>query len=275
MCSWHSASYVVEKANAVGGQAYFHNFVLGLPYRGSDTTVDRDIIMRSRINIPPEEYSHLPVAMGIDTGIEWYVVLGNAKGIFLQKVCTPDEAKSLIAKHNPITVIDLKGEPGETRKLMKNHRGRVFGCDYQIDKADRETIRWADKEKFGVVYVDRTRIIDEVIDDFTSGRMNIIKCGNTSPENLEKFIRHWESLYKDKIFDKRLNVEREKWMNHGDDHFAHATVYFKVALAKLVHHPVSVVSDKEKEPLHQYEDLGLEYVIANQRNKRDTHWLKL
>ena len=275
MCSWHSASYVVEKANAVGGQAYFHNFVLGLPYKGSDTTVDRDTILKSRVGIPDEEWKHLPVAMGIDTGAEWHVVLGNEKGIFLQKVCDEREARRLIALHNPVTVIDLKGDPTVTRRLMKEYRGRLFGCDYQIDKADRETIRWADKEKFGVVYVDRTRIIDETIDDFTSGRLNIIKNGNTSAEGLEKYIRHWESLYKTKICDKRLNVDRDKWENHGADHFSHATVYFKVALAKLVHHPVSVVSDKEKEPLHQYEDLGLEYVIANQRNKRDTHWLKL
>ena len=275
MCSWHSAKYITEKAYEAGGQAYFHNFVLGLPYKGSDTTVDRDIIMRARVEVKDEDWKHLPVAMGIDTGAEWHVVLGTPKGIFLQKVCSASEAKSLIAKYNPVTVIDLKGDPTETRKLMKEHRGRLFGCDYQIDKADRETIRWATKEKFGVVYVDRTRIIDEVIDDFTSGRMNIIKDQHTtSAESLEKFIKHWESLYKNKIFDKRLNVERDKWENHGPDHFSHATVYFKVALSKLVNHPISVTTDQKQKPTGEYYEASLEYVIGQQDSRRP-HWTKI
>jgi len=271
MCSWHSAEYVVKKAHTVGGQSYFHNFVLGLPYKGSDTTVDRDTLMRARIDVPPDEYAHLPVAMGIDTGAEWHVVLGNAKGIFLQLVCDEAKAKSLIAKHNPVTVIDLKGDPTATRKLMKEYRGRLFGCDYQIDKADRETIRWATKEKYGVVYVDRTRIIDEAIDDLTSGRMNIIKTDNTTAERLEKFIRHWEALYKTKIYDKRLNVERDKWENHGADHFSHATCYFKVALTKLVHDPISVTTDKQEKPTGKFYEASLEYVLSGQ-NKRGKDW---
>jgi len=271
MCNWHNASYIVQKAYEPGGQAYFHNFVLGLPYKGSDTTVDRDIIMRAREDIPEDEHAHLPVAMGIDTGAEWHVVMGNEKGIFLQLVCDEAKAKSLIAKHNPVTVIDLKGDPTVTRRLMKENRGRLFGCDYQIDKADRETIRWATGEKFGVVYVDRTRVIDETIDDFTSGRMKIIKNHNTSAEGLEKYIRHWESLYKSKIYDKRLNVERDKWENHGADHFSHATIYFKVALTKLVHHPVSVTTDKQDKPTGEFYKASLDYVL-NSQNKRGRDW---
>lgn len=274
MCNWHSAEYIVKKAYEPGGQAYFHNFVLGLPYKGSDTTVDRDMILRSRVSVEREDHEHLPVAMGIDTGAEWHVVLGNAKGIFLQLICDEAKAKSLIAKHNPVTVIDLKGDPTATRRLMKENRGRLFGCDYQIDKADRETIRWASGDKYGVVYVDRTRIIDETIDDFASGRMNIIKTSNTSVEGLEKFIRHWESLYKTRIEDKRLNIMRDKWENHGQDHFSHATCYFKVALSKLVHNPISVTTNHKEEKLGPFEDLTLDYVIGNQDTGR-THWTKL
>jgi len=272
MCSWIPAKKIIANAFEPGGQAYFHNYVLGLPYRGSDETVDRDIILKSRKDKTLQEYTNLPVAIGIDTGLIWHVVVGCEAGIFDMKACSEEEARAMIERYKPMCVIDLKGDTTTTRRLMMENRGRVFGCDYKRDKADREIIKWGKAEKWGVVYVDRNRMIDQVIDDFHREKIPII---NRSVESLETFIKHWESLYKIRAPDS-MGIEREKWEFHGaqGDHFVHATLYFKVALSRIIRTPAKLKFDQPRF-IDRQKKLSLDYVISGGRRKGDIHWTKL
>ena len=49
------------------------------------------------------------------------------------------------------------------------------------------------------------------------------------PEELEDYIKQWSSLYKTQEEDS-LGLVRDVWESGGNDHYAFATVYFRLAL---------------------------------------------
>ena len=51
-------------------------------------------------------------------------------------------------------------------------------------------------------------------------------------EDLADYINHWSSVYK--VVEKdSLGIERDVWESQGEDHFVHATVYFRLALERM------------------------------------------
>jgi hypothetical protein len=226
MASWKSCDELLTK-EAESSKSHFNNFCLGLPYIGSDIVVNREIIVNNIILTKNEAQN---CAMGVDNGVIKHYVLGNDKGIFkVGKTKDWDEIERLIQIYKPMTVIDALPFPKKPTELVQKYKHRVYLNFYKKDKDDLKVIRWGKGDKSGTVYTDRTKIIDEVIEQMYSGKITF----NMTAYELDEYIRHWESLYLSKVEDS-MGIERTNWeSSNGEDHLVHATIYWYLAMQRL------------------------------------------
>jgi len=228
MAPWKTCKELLAKEKN-NSKTHFNNFVLGLPYIGSDIAVNRQVIVKNIIYTKNEAQN---CALGVDNGIVKHYVLGNAQGIFkVGKTQDWDEIERLIKQYQPVVVIDALPYPKKPKELVKKYKHRVYMNFYKKDKDDLSVIRWGQKEQSGVVYADRTKIIDEVIEQFYSGKITF-NIGESVLEQ-EDYIKHWESLYLAEVEDS-MGIKRTSWeSSDGNDHLAHATIYWYMAMQKL------------------------------------------
>jgi GH15 family glucan-1,4-alpha-glucosidase len=165
--------------------------------------------------------------MGVDSGLKKHYVIGNAQGIF--KVGTTDDWNDIeeLMKVYDIEacVIDALPDLTEPRKLRDKYLGKIWLCYYKKEIQRADFIKW-DYQTY-TVYADRSKIFQQVIDEMTSKKIRF----QMKPQELEEYIRQWGSLYKMTEKDS-LGIERDVWESGGEDHFCHATNYFRLALDK-------------------------------------------
>ena len=78
MCPWIPASKIEDQAKTKTKQ-FLYNFVLGLPYIGSDVVVDKTVILRAIERVEnTKEYN----CIGVDQGLKKHYAIGNKEGIF-------------------------------------------------------------------------------------------------------------------------------------------------------------------------------------------------
>ena len=201
-------------AEATKDKQYFYNFILGLPYKGSDVVVDRETIVQ---NIVLTDNSRLNVAMGVDNGVEKHYVIGNEEGIFEIGVTKDWKViEDKIKRYNAYAVIDLNPYPKAPKELAEKYRGRVWCSFYKRDKDQLGTVQFGDGDRRGMVYSDRNKIIQETIDQIVDGGINY----NLPESALEQYIAHWDNLYQ-VIEEDSLGVPRAVWMTteNRPDHF--------------------------------------------------------
>ena len=68
-------------------------------------------------------------------------------------------------------------------------------------------------------------------------------------DELGEYIRHWQSLYKTTEKDS-LDIERDVWKTTGDEHFVHATNYFRLALEKSAGEETKVMDWQKPRQFH-------------------------
>jgi hypothetical protein len=151
--------------------------------------------------------------------------LGNSQGIFKVGVAEDwKEIEDLIKIYDVETaVIDALPDLTEPRKIRDKYDGKVWLSWFKREVKSGDYVKW-DKDTRSV-YSDRSKLIQSVIDDFINRNTRI----QMKIEDLSLFIKHWESLYKVKEKDN-MGIERDVWESQGEDHFAFATLYFKLAL---------------------------------------------
>jgi hypothetical protein len=222
MCPWISARKIQEEEETKSKQ-YFYNFVLGLPYIGSDIVVNRDIILRNVDLSEPNFKEHN--VLGVDSGLHKYFVLGNKQGIFkVGMVENWSEIEDLIKVYDvEMAVIDALPDLTEPRKLRDKYLGRIWLNYYKKEVKKADYIKW--DYKTHTVYSDRSKIIQQVIDDLVNRKIKF----QIDVNELSEYIRHWQSLYKITEQDN-MGIDRDSWESNGDDHLIHATNYFRIAL---------------------------------------------
>lgn len=223
---------------------YFHNFILGLPYKGSDVVVDRATIVK---NIVLTDNSRTEVAMGVDNGVIKHFIIGNQEGIF--ELGTTKDWKTiegLIKKYNATTVIDLNPYPKEPKRLAKEYRGQVFCSFFKHDKGGLKIIEWGQKEKYGMVYSERNKVVSELVDDIAAGGVNY----NLVESALEDYIAHWDNIYQ-VIETDSLGIPRAVWktVENRPDHFVFATLYWSLAMMKMGAKGGAITNQQNKKPL--------------------------
>lgn len=228
-------------------KSYFMNFVLGLPYVGSDVRVDGQTIVQNIVLDVPQ-WTRGKVAMGVDNGDIKHYVIGDETGIFQAgKTKSWSDIEYLIQKYDATTVIDLNPYPNKPRELSQKylpqgkHQWRVY-CSFYIEQSKNfELIDWGSRDKRNMVYPVREPLFDELVDYISSGNWKFYG----SKSHWEEYIEQWETMYRGDFVGTRKAQEvsnnephqqaRGVWLSsNGNGHFAHATLYFYVALSKII-----------------------------------------
>ena len=220
---WIPAKKIINESK--GDPEIFHNFTLGMPYVSKDTTVTRESIVKC---ISPGFNPKTAVSIGVDNGIVKHYVVGNRHGIF--EVGTTEDwqdIENLRNRYSASMVIDALPYPNTPSKLAEKYSGKIFLHYYQQDTRKVGVVRWDGK----TVRSDRTKVIDALVAEINSGDLTF----NMTVTGLENYISHWEQLYR-QLEETPLGTIKPTWktIEGKDDHFAHATIYWRIALEKTM-----------------------------------------
>lgn len=234
---WISAEKLIEESE--GDQDIFHNFSLGLPYISKDTSVSRESIIKA---LNPGHNPRTNVAIGVDNGITKTYVVGNRYGIF--EIGETDDwqyIEDLRNRYQATMVIDALPYPHTPQTLAEKYPGSVYVHYYQPDKKNLGIIRWEQ----GVVRSDRTKIIDHVVAEINARDITF----NMTERVLEDYIKHWGSVYRI-IETTPMGVKKPAWqtIEGRPDHYAHATVYYRIALEQTLGQGKIVSPDAPDDP---------------------------
>lgn len=232
MSPWFSAPEIIKKWRETSID-YFYNFVLGKAYTPSDLIIDRAAILRA---CSPSAIPKVPCAMGVDNGVVKTWVLGTAAGIFAHgKTESWDEIEHLIQMYQPVAVLDPNPYPTTPKKLVEKYRGndgeaQVFICYFKESK-DAKILQWGEKDRYGVVYADRTKSLDVVANEIVTSDIMF----RETPYQLEDYIEQWGNIY-------RATVEEDdgrsvsKWLKKEGklNDYALATVYWRMGLSRII-----------------------------------------
>lgn len=223
---------------------YFYNYVLGLPYIGSEDRIEPSVVLKNCVDVVnPQEGVTI---IGADTGHGIHYVLMNRDGVFFY-----DHEKEITASKDPydvirrylnrfkrsIAVFDQGGDLIGVRKLQAEFPGRVFLCFYRKDRKTKELVTWGEDEEYGKVQVDRNRMMTLVVEQLRDiGRVRL----NGTPEEWGDFASMFGNMYREKILvkdtpdkdDRSLYGAEYVWKRNGPDHYCHALLYAIVGLQK-------------------------------------------
>lgn len=232
MASHLSAAKILEEQKDKPEQQ-FANMILGEPYVGRGNVLPRSTIYAS-IKPIANPQDDTPV-IGVDTGKNIHVVVGNKYGIYYYSE-TPDY-KDLIrildAYPKAIAVIDQGGDIQEPRKIREKYSGRVYLCSFTQSQGD-QIIRWKEEEL--MVNADRNKLIQLVVDEF--GTKSIPLFGEK--QDWEMYADHWAALYRVVEEDER-GRRKYVWQRNGPDHLALATCYWRIGMDQLSMEPAEII----------------------------------
>lgn len=238
-----TAAEIIEKFNdPKQTKEYFYNKVLGLPYAGSGNSVLKETIL-GQVKKEKNTYPGRLI-IGVDTGLALRYVVGNSQGLVGYGEMTdymPDDINGLALDQtleyylkkfdNSIMVIDQQGDLLGSRKLRKKYPGRVFLCHYVKDRKTKELIRWGEGKEEGNVIVDRNRSINWVIEEFRDKRIGLY---NGTESDWYDYWQHWSHIYRDIERDDETGQFIEMvWKRSDRDDWVHATVYWRIGLARF------------------------------------------
>ena len=243
MCPWISAEKIINDFETKDAQ-YFYNYVLGLPYVGSENKIDPATVLKNCTDVINDQNGINVI--GVDTGLPIHFTVGNTQGIFYYGKCKPpsdtydpyDTIESLLKRWpRSIVVSDQGGDLIGIRKLQAKYPGRVFLCFYRRDKSGKEMIKWGEGTEYGTVTVDRDRMISLTVQQLRDiGRIRL----NGSLDDFREFASHFGNIYRT-IKVTALGVAEYHWERNGPDHFVHSLIYaltgldkYAIQMAKIV-----------------------------------------
>lgn len=245
ICPWVPASRILDY-HKNKSEEYFWNKVLGLPYVGGGNKLTKAHLLANLTadNIYPDKNDR--VVIGMDTGKQLHYVVGGEKGLFYYDTAKDyDEIENLLTRWpRAICVIDQGGDLIGSRKLREKYPGRVFLCSYGEDRKTEQLVRWGAKDESGAVLADRNRMIQLVVDEFTDRRIPIMG----KEDDWYDYYLHWNNLTRIKEIDPKTgSLKRKIWVRSGDDHWAHATTYWRVGMTRFGSGG-GIVGTKERTP---------------------------
>ena len=243
---WVTAKEIIDY-NKEKSDEYFYNKVLGLPYVGGGNKLTKAHLIQNltgELVITPEDTER--VIIGVDTGKKLHYVVGGQQGIFYyDEAKNYEEIENLLTRFKrSIAIIDQGGDLIGSRALREKYPGRVFLCTFGTDRKTLELVRWGKNDEDGAVTADRNRSIQLVVDEFTDARIPL--QGNE--DDWYDYWLHWNNLTRIKeIDDKTGEIKRKIWVRNGDDHWALATVYWRVGMTRFSSIDNKIISSKKPE----------------------------
>lgn len=244
ICPWVTAGEIIDYSTDKS-EEYFYNKVLGLPYVGGGNKLTKALFMRNLTKdmLMPEKNDR--VVIGVDTGKKIHFVAGTDGGLFSYGESSDyDEIENMLVRWpRAVAVIDQGGDLIGSRKLREKYPGRVFLCSYGSDRKTGELVRWGQKDEWGVVVADRNRMIQMVVDEFSD---KLIPAYGSENDWYDYWL-HWNNLTRIKEENDR-GVIRKVWIRNGDDHWAHATTYWRVGISRFAGTGDIIRTDGTKPP---------------------------
>ncbi len=237
---WHTSHMMMLDVSArdiidesEGDQEYFYNFVLGEPYNPGDLKVTPSTILD---NWTPKDLSlgkHW--FLGVDIGNIKHYVLGTELGVVkVGKFSKWAELDDMMKFYDPALVIDAMPDNTMSKYYVDTYTKALMSF-FQDNKNNPQQIVWwgintasqnIERNRNGIVYSNRNRIIDKMIDDILLAK---IPFGMPSDRDLKDYLRHWQTLRRVKETDAR-GIESYAWdSTTGEDHYVFATLYYYLA----------------------------------------------
>ena len=263
---------------------YFYNYVLGLPYVGSEDKIEPSIVLRNCVDVVNEQEGR--VVIGMDTGHGIHFTLMNKQGVFYY-----GNDKEITASKDPydtiegflrrwprsVVVSDQGGDLIGVRKLQAKYPGRVFLCFYRKDRKSVDLVDWGENEEYGKVTVDRNRMLQLIVEQIRDvGRIRL----NGTKHEWAEFASHFGNLVREKIVVKDTREKDNRslygnefvWKRVGPDHYAHALLYAIVGLQRYGADLAKVVGENTMEGIPRGHMVGVQDVssFVSAANFRDT-----
>lgn len=222
MAPWIPASEII--ADSEGDQEYFNNFVLGEPYSPGDIRVSRSTILD---NWTPRDLTTGKWYLGVDVGNIKHYALGSEHGLVkVGRFTKWSDLDDIMKQYKPSLVIDAMPDNVMSKYYVETYRGALMSY-FQENKNNPKTIVWwGENNKDGVVYSNRNRIIDQLIDEILNARLLF---GLASDSEIKLYLKHWETLRRIKVTDNK-GIESYEWdSTTGEDHYVFATLYYYLA----------------------------------------------
>lgn len=228
-------------------EQYFYNYVLGLPYVGSENKITSDVVLK---NVVPEINEQGDrVIIGVDTGLPIHFTCMNKQGVFYYGQCQTKDAQGKpqdpyedlrkLLKRWPTSIVmaDQGGDLIGIRKLQADYPGRVYLVFYRKDRKSKEMVEWGENDELGTVRVDRNQYFQWMVEQLRdTGRIRL----NGKPEEWEDWARMFDNVYREiKVAldkpgkDVATNYGAELiWKRNGPDHYCHTLLYCLIGLDK-------------------------------------------
>jgi len=233
---------------------YFYNYVLGLPYIGSEDRIEPSVVLRNCVDQVNSQEGITIIGADTSHGINY--VLMNREGVFFY-----DRAELITASKDPYDVIrghlrrfpkskavfDQGGDLIGVRKLQAEYPGRVFLCFYRKDRKTTEMVQWGEGDKYGEVYVDRNRMMTLMVEQLRdTGRIRL----NGTKEEWQTFANQFDHIYRELITGKNTPEKDDRslygpeyvWKRNGHDDYCHALLYAIVGLQKYGSDMAKIIS---------------------------------
>lgn len=263
MCPWITAQKIIDAYNDPRKtRQYFFNYVLGLPYLGSEDRIPSETVLKNCVDVVNEQTS--TIIIGVDTGLPIHFTLANKDGFFYYGTCEPETEEEKRAeaegRYDPYDrlrgflrrwpksklVSDQGGDLIGIRKLQAEFPGRVFLCYYRRDKKTTEIINWGTKENYGTVVVDRNKMIQLFVEHLRDPGIITL---NGTVEEWKPWAEHFDNIYRERVVlktgadsefnqsqpgkdDRTLYGNEYVWKRKGPDHYMHTGLYALVGLDK-------------------------------------------
>lgn len=224
MCCWITASELIEDSQ--GDPAYFNNFVLGKPYSPGDLSVSRTTILDLWT---PKDLDTGERFIGIDIGNIKHYVIRSHKGIIKMGRFTKDsELDDIIAFWKPTSgVIDAMPNTTLSRYIVEKYPFMRMSYFMENSNNPQLIVWWGEGDKQGIVYSFRDRILDQHLVNMIEAKWSI---GVVTDEVFRLYIKHYETLRREKIVNNK-GIERYIWASTtGEDHFVFADLYSYLAM---------------------------------------------
>lgn len=242
MAPWITAKEIIGY-NIDKSPEQFTTKILGLPYVGAGNKVTWDVLQKNITFDYPDLKDR--IIIGLDTGgNKWYVV-GTRQGLFYYgKDNAYGEVERLLKMFdNSVVIVDGNGDPTATEALFEKYRGRVFKCFFNADRKTQEMVTFGKDSDAGIVWADRNRLIQRVVDEYTDGLIRLF--AQESETDWYDYFLHWNNMYREED-ENALGVPVKRWKRVGDDHWGLATAYWRAGVDKFGQGMAKVVRVNKK-----------------------------
>lgn len=259
-----SAKDIIEAFNdPLKDKQYFYNYVLGLPFIGSDDKIEPAVVLRNCVDEVNAQEGR--TIIGVDTGLGLHMTLLNKQGVFyyehddvITATRNPYQRLEALMKRFPrsIVMIDQGGELMHTRELQAKYPGRVFLVYYRQDRKSVDLVDWGEDYEYGKVTVDRNRMMTLVVEQLRdTGRVRL----NGTKDEWAPWASMFGSLYREKVAvketkdkdDRSLYGNQYVWKRNGPDHYAHALLYGIVGLQRYGGEPAKILGSGALDGIHK------------------------